>query len=210
MVSQKHQFKMILWTMLVIIGLSFCLGSSMLEPPHLYRHRIAVAQAQLRQLSPAEPSAIRLPASIGDRLTTIQDSAAGRRVSNERLHRMSGAEFFPELTMDTYDVVLPCLASINLRAGLSEGSNAFVPKSVKQVRVRASQCDKSVNFDQMEISNQSNGFSATIFQPSKGEWLTDYISLTKDSSVIRFAFANSVGDAQTRDFVIKRAPALPR
>ena len=216
MASEKHQIKMILWTMMVIIGLSLCLGHSMLEPPHLYRHRIAVAQARLLQIEKAmtqtDNSGSRMPASIGNSLTAIQDSAAGQRVSNERRHRINGDrgdhgdDFFPELMIETYDVVLPCVSGTNSKVSGLVGTHAFVPKTVKQVRVLASQCDRSGDFAEMQISNQSNGFSATIFETAHGTWLTDYISLSKASSVIRLAFENAAGENQTRDFVIERAP----
>ena len=208
LVSEKQQFKMIVWTLMVIMTFSVCLGISMLEPPHLYRHRIAAAQARIVQGVTPSRSDSRLPASIGARLTTIQDSAAGRKVSNDRLHRVGEDDFFPDLAIETFDVVLPCLTERASQSAVLEGSRAFVPQTVKQVRIRASQCDVGSDWSEMEISNISNGFKSTVFEAAPGAWLTDYISLTKESSVIRVAFSNQNDDNQFRDFVIAHAPDL--
>ena len=180
----------------------------MLEPPHLYRHRIAMAQARLEQGVDQSRSASRLPASIGARLTTIQDSAAGRKVSNDRMRRMGQDDFFPDLAVETFDIVLPCLTERLSKNPMFEGSRAFVPKTVKQVRIRASQCEVGSAWSAMNITNTSNGFKSTVFKAAPGAWLTDYISLTKESSVIRVAFANQNDDVQFRDFVIAHAPDL--
>jgi len=65
--------------------------------------------------------------------------------------------------------------------------------SARWVRLVGRACAETLKTESWQVSNQSNGFSATVFAPASKQLTTDYIPLAAGKNEIRFAVLDADG-----------------
>lgn len=65
--------------------------------------------------------------------------------------------------------------------------------SARYVRLTGRGCSENLKNDSWQVSNSSNGFSATVFAPGQRQLTTDYIPLAAGKNEIHFAVLDADG-----------------
>lgn len=129
-------------------------------------------------------SKLRLPSSVAN--------------SSSRSPAASLPAFSPAETTESPQAVeldLPC-----------EGTTSF-GKSVAQVRLTGATCERGKSrrdITTVELLNDANGFSATVFYPNQKSFTTDYVALVEGSNLIKILITYSNGEREERSHTIVR------
>lgn len=97
------------------------------------------------------------------------------------------------------DLVLPCP-----KEGSNETAKSTFVEDVRQVRLSGMNCLKRDEIASTEVRNETNGFSATVFQPAPNSFTTDYITLAKGSNRIRILHIYKRGARIEREHIVER------
>ena len=93
------------------------------------------------------------------------------------------------------ELTLPC-----------EGRSDY-PKKVTQIRLSGASCNQANSKSEIvsvELLNDANGFSATVFYPSKKTFTTDYVALVEGENKIKILISYASGEREERSYVIAR------
>jgi hypothetical protein len=82
-----------------------------------------------------------------------------------------------------------------------------LPHLTDSVRFRGKNClgsdTKSPEF-RLEILNQTNQFTGTVFFPTPANYISDYISIEPGTNTIQFSFENQKSQKRQIDYIIER------
>lgn len=166
---------MLTWT----AGLALVLGGInllfILEPPHRKRSQ----KSMLKNL-PMADSILRVPASFG-RLVAP---------SLQKSFEDSGSQT-QQITPESEEIVISCH---NIKA-------QKIKKTTHQLRLVLENCDNMAG--EIEITNLSNGFTATVFQESTSTLATDYISVGESSNKIQIQAHPIRGPSSIEEFEVQ-------
>ncbi len=81
--------------------------------------------------------------------------------------------------------------------------SATVTLETKQVRIRGKLCG-AAEVITTEILNLTNGFTATVFTPTKDSFTSDYIHLADGANRLRVTYVMASGERLEREFGVKR------
>jgi hypothetical protein len=98
---------------------------------------------------------------------------------------------------------LPLSAELTLPC---EGRSDY-PKKVTQIRLSGASCvqaNAKREIVSVELLNDANGFSATIFFPSPKTFTTDYVALVEGENKIKILITYASGEREERSYVIAR------
>lgn len=75
--------------------------------------------------------------------------------------------------------------------------------TARMVRLTGRACG-DLGGDSWKVSNQSNGFSATVFEPTPKQLTTDFVPLLAGRNEIRFAFLGPDGVSHEASVIVER------
>lgn len=93
------------------------------------------------------------------------------------------------------ELTLPC-----------EGKSTY-PKAVAQIRLSGAACvaaNAKREIASVELLNDANGFSATVFYPTSKTFTTDYIALAEGENKFKILISYASGEREERSYVIGR------
>lgn len=167
--------KMVTWT----AGLALILGGInllfILEPPHRKR-----AHKSMLKNIPMADSILRVPASLG------------------RLVAPSLQKSFEDNSQQTQ---LPSSESEEITVSCHNIKTQKIKTTTHQLRLVLENCDSSAG--EIEITNLTNGFTATVFQESKNSLATDYISISESSNKIQIQTHPTRGPSSVEEFEVQ-------
>ena len=99
-------------------------------------------------------------------------------------------------------VSLPERTSV-LEFGCTPPESATVTLDTRQIRIRGKICG-STEVVAAEILNLTNGFTATVFGPTKDSFTSDYIHLADGANRLRVTYVMATGERRDREFGVKR------
>ncbi len=73
-------------------------------------------------------------------------------------------------------------AELNLGCGVEQKS---VVAESNLIQFRGKSCDKTIDFEKVEIVNTKNGYSATVFANANSKFQTDFVRLEKGENTVR-------------------------
>jgi hypothetical protein len=76
--------------------------------------------------------------------------------------------------------------------------------SARWIRLVGRACAETLDNNSWEVSNKSNGFSATVFTPGQKQLTTDYIPLAPGKNEIRMAVLDADGVSHEVTFNVER------
>lgn len=88
-----------------------------------------------------------------------------------------------------------------------EGGTAYA-RTVAQVRLSGASClppNSKREIASVELLNDANGFSATVFYPTRKTFTTDYVALAEGENTIKILIAYANGEREERSHVITRS-----
>jgi hypothetical protein len=106
------------------------------------------------------------------------------------------------LAVDQKPVALHERTSI-LEFDCSPPESASVTPETRQVRLSGKLC-ANLGTESAEILNVTNGFTATIFTPTHGAFMSDYIHLADGMNRLRVTYIMTSGERRVREFAITR------
>ena len=93
------------------------------------------------------------------------------------------------------ELTLPC-----------EGKSTY-PRAVAQIRLSGSTCIAAYTkreITSVELLNDANGFSATVFYPTSKTFTTDYVALNEGDNKIKILINYASGEREERSYTIER------
>lgn len=212
------QKQMILWTLVLLLGLTVLGGAVMLNPPTSNENQFASAKylrvSQLKRLkangktgSPSVSSGIpiaqkntgtpsidlgHLPGTVSEERHPASSASSN---SNEDLN--GGQTLQTDQLASSLDISLGCI---------SEKPTRF-KNSVAQIRLSGKICEPNAEIVSTEVRNMSNGASATLFHPQSNTFTTDYLALSVGLNKIRLLHLLKNGSREEREYVFERSPA---
>jgi hypothetical protein len=188
------QSQMIAWTSALVVGLGTLTVHSMLQPP------VAVEKAK---------TAISPPSSFASAKASSPDGkeVADRSPASQSPDALAYAAIplDEKNTAQAVELTLPCPTQTANSSGQSAPnmSKTFAA-AVKQIRLSGQACGPKRNIASVEILNEANGFSATVFHTDDKSYTTDYISLAPGQNRIRILETSKDGHHEETAFLVNR------
>ena len=189
---------MIIWTFVLVTGLGVVIAAWMLQPPageSQQKHSDAYLRAQkkthkllVQGASRQDPISVRANEAS---LTERRGPASSPQVPT------TGVFSAPPLKpIEAGDLTLSC-----------EGPTFFrFAHAVAQIRLRGSLCAPGAVISS-DIINESNGFSATVFNVGPREFSTDYVALNSGENKIRVKHMLKDGSREEHIITLSREAA---
>jgi hypothetical protein len=92
-------------------------------------------------------------------------------------------------------------STLDLECSLPEST--MISTEVLQLRIRGRYCAGG-DFAGAEITNLTNGYTATVFTPEKDAYSSDYVHLSDGQNRLRVIFLLETGERQVKEFAINR------
>lgn len=94
--------------------------------------------------------------------------------------------------------------SVELTLACDVARNDY-PKQVTQIRFSGASCvNAKREIASVELMNDANGFSATVFYPTVKSFTTDYVALVEGDNKIKILINYSNGEREERTHVVAR------
>jgi hypothetical protein len=81
--------------------------------------------------------------------------------------------------------------------------SAIVTQDTKQIRLSGKLCAT----ESAEVTNMTNGYTATIFKSTPDRFTSDYIHLAEGNNRLRITYLNGDGQHESKEFQLSREPA---
>jgi hypothetical protein len=137
------------------------------------------------------------------------EAAAGAALSARAPASEGGTEITSKSLGQSHSHLASDLKVSELQAACS-ASLATLPPGVRQLRLNGEGCLAKNALVETQITNATNGFSATIFATSSTTFTTDYISLAEGSNRLKIRHTYQDGRHDERELQIERGPASIR
>lgn len=200
------QRQMIFWTSLLVAGLGFAVAIIMLQPPTAEKS-LVMSRAYARKLKRVESlQASSLAITQATALNPKRLSAPDAKSAAEKRAPASKPAPPPEMSAMALDDK-NSFQAVDLTLQCKDAGKTSFAKGVAQVRLNGRACEPGAEIASTEVRNDSNGFSATVFFPKPGKFLTDYITLAQGENKIRVLHVLKNGAREEHAYVIDRAPA---